>query len=176
MWNTLFLDPILKFSLRYPRWCLYFLDIDLLIIATVQGCCTNTCIMNAIIKVSDYQGNATPDKQGKMPVFCSPVAGAFPRSMMVLAGSSAEMYGFEVNKTYAVSVNDTNRRREYQTHDGRNGISKVWAVTNLGEISSPIEIIQATSLIGDVNVVDDVLIGDEIIKAQQAKEEPVVEQ
>jgi len=123
--------------------------------------------MNAVVKISEYQGSTVPDKQGKMPVFCSPIAGAYPRSMIVMAGTSAEMYGFEVGKTYAISVNDTNRRHEYQTHDGRNGISKVWSVTNLGEISSPIEIIQATSLIGDVNIVDDVLIGDEIVKAQQ---------
>ena len=126
--------------------------------------------MNAIVKISEYQGTSTPDKQGKMPVFCSVIAGSFPRSMIVMAGTSAEMYDLEVGKTYAVAINDTNRRVEYTTHDGRNGVSKVWALTNTGTIDSTIEILQASALVGEAHIMDDVLIGDEIAKA--ASQEP----
>ena len=138
------------------------------------GLSHNIYVMNVLVKVTEYKGSATPDKWGKMPVFVQPIAGNYPRSLIVMSGSSAEMHEIEPEHTYLVSVNDTSRRREYTTHDGKRGVSKEWTFTKLGEVNNVVELQQLTDMVGDSNIVNDVLIGDEIVAAQEVPAEEAV--
>lgn len=54
----------------------------------------------AIVKVTEFKGeNASPDKNGSLPMYLHPVAGEIP-NRNVLSGTVASQQGFVENKTY----------------------------------------------------------------------------
>ncbi len=116
--------------------------------------------MNAIIKVGLFRSGTVLDKNAKASIFCSVIAGSYPRSRMVMAGSVAEMHNLEPDKTYLVSITQTPGKAEYTTHDNLKGESLNWAITVVTEFKNPVELLQSAELIGESNVINDVKIAE----------------
>ena len=59
-----------------------------------------------VVVVSAFQGEQKADRNGKVNVWLTPVAGKIPNQALVVAGSVAEKAGLEIGKTLLVMVNE----------------------------------------------------------------------
>ena len=99
----------------------------------------------AIVVASTFQGeNAKPDLNGLDPVYLTPIAGKCP-NRNVLAGTVAKNSKLEAGKTYMVKWTRTEDDPEY-------GAQYNW--TNLGEISNPLDVINAAEKLGTAVMFD----------------------
>ena len=92
----------------------------------------------AIVTVATF-GKESIDKNGKQAVILLPVAGKIP-NRNVLAGTTAERSGFETGKSYLTSVRETEASDEF---------GRQFAWTKICEVTSPLEIIKSTELLGE---------------------------
>lgn len=114
----------------------------------------------AVVKLSEYKGeNASPDKNGLMPLYMHPLLGEIP-NRNVIAGSVAETQGLEEDGTYLVQWTKGDVDAQY-------GQRINW--TNIKEVdtASFIELATGPLFNGEAGSIVDVNTGLPVVKATE---------
>ena len=97
----------------------------------------------AIITVSAF-GTPSLDKHGKQAIYLAIVAGKIP-NRNIISGTIAERNGFEVGKSYLVSIRETEPSEEY---------GRQFQFNKVSECASVMDILQGSKELGEGSIYD----------------------